>query len=802
MSLNSSASAPVGWQNWRHAFTQGNALARRVLLQVILFSSAVTAGITAIELYGDYRRDLRAIDGTFHFVGTNYLPSLIHSVWNIDDIQVRSQLDALMGLPDVEYMEVLENGRPRWSAGRQVSQRTKDVTLPLYHPAAPQPIGELRVVASVDRVLERVWARLLNVLLANAVKTLLVAGFLLWCFQVLVTQHLSKLARHLRNADLHRTTPPPPFSLDRPAQGRWRPDILDTVVDALNELNASQYELREKLQHSQDELARSEAWLRLGLEASGAGLWDWDIERRSIDLGEDCLDILGWNGRPTGATGYDDWERQIHPDDLPMARETLQAHFADRAPDARFTLEIRMLTSGGAWRWISWRGRLVERRVDGAPRRARGSIVNIDQRKLAEAAVLEMNRLLEQRVHERTAALEQARDEAERANLAKTEFLSRMSHELRTPLNAILGFSQLLCMPRHDPTVQRWGHEMHRAGQHLLKLIEDLLDLSRIEVGKLQVHLDAVDLRTEVQEAVGFVQAAQAHGNVEFVSHLDAGLPPVVVDPLRLRQILVNLLTNAAKYTPGGGRVIIGASRKAGAGARVRLSVTDQGIGIPRNQIDRLFRPFERLGRESTNIEGTGVGLALCKRLAGLMGCELGVHSTEGKGSTFWLDMLPAHDGAHTRRTELTLTLDEQSTRPLQLLYVEDNETNRLLMQAFFETHSSWTLLLADDGESGVAMARAHRPDIILLDLHLPDIDGYETLRRLRADALTREIPVIALTADAKPEQRDHGLRSGFTRYLAKPVAFAELVSVLESLKLDTLQRDPPGLPHSDPLER
>jgi signal transduction histidine kinase/ActR/RegA family two-component response regulator len=612
---NRRASAPR--VPWRQAVLHGNRLARRVLVLVVLFSSAITAAITGLELYGEYRRDLRAIDGAFQFVASRYLPSLVNSVWNVDEVQVQSQLDALVGLPDVEY-------------------------------DAAASIGQLHVVASVDRVLARLWEHLVEVLLANAVKTLLVATFLLICFQVLITQHLNKTARYLSEVDLRDPAPPRPLELERPRGGFWRPDILDTVVDATNSLLHAQHALREQLVRSQADLADSEAHQRMRLEAT---------------------------------------------------------------------------------------------------------------------------------VRERTLALEQARDEAERASRAKSDFLSRMSHELRTPMNAMLGFAQLIEMSGSDPKLQRWAHEIGSAGAHLLKLIEDLLDLSRIEAGKVSMRIVPLELAPLLDEAVRIVQAALPQQTARLERRLPPVLPLVLGDIVRLKQILVNLLTNAAKYTPGGGRIVIGV--EARPDGRVRVAVSDEGLGIAREQIERLFQPFERLGREATGIEGTGVGLALSKRLAELMGCELGVESVEGQGSTFWLDVPMAPHGADAAAPTLPAPT-AAAARPMRVLYVEDNATNRAVMQAFFQSQATWELLLADDGKSGLALARDAHPDVIVLDIHLPDLDGHEVLQALRADPATAAIPVLALTADARPEERERGLRAGFSAYLTKPVVFAELVAALE----------------------
>ena len=774
----------------RQALLHGNGLARRVLVLVVLFSSLITALITSIELYGAYRRDLRAIDNAFEFVGSNYLPSLANSVWNVDDVQVQSQLDALVSMPEVEYIAILEDGRVRWHAGRAVSVRTKETRIPLARKGAAglQRIGEVQIVASVDRVLSRVWARLAEVLLANAVKTALVAMFLLLCFQLLVTQHLARLAGYVRGIDPETTRADrPPLQLDRPAEGRWRPDILDTVVEAINGLVASLQRARRQLVLSQAELAESEARLRLGLEAAGAGLWDWDVAGDRVYLGTGCLKLLGCeaSAEAAGPQQHDlaFWQSLTHPDDLGEVQRLVRAHFEDEQPGARFLAEMRLRGDDGHWRWTAWRGRVVERDAAGRALRAIGTVADIHQRKTAEEAVRALNRQLEDRVRDRTLALEQARDEAQHASQAKSDFLSRMSHELRTPMNAILGFSQLLALGEVAPKQQRWIGEIQHAGEHLLKLIDELLDLSRIEEGKLRVTLAHVPLGPLIDEALGIVQAAMPQAVPRFERRFGALATSVAVaDALRLKQILVNLLTNALKYAPGDSPIVVSLRAAAGAeGARVRLAVTDQGLGIPADRLDRLFRPFERLGREDTAIEGTGVGLSLSKRLAELMNCDLCVDSQLGQGSSFWIE-LPLVAGEQPAGPVAARPDGAPAGGGLRVLYIEDNPTNRALMEAWFSDRPHWRLALAEDGEGGLQHALAQPPDAILLDLHLPQLDGYGVLRALRADPRTAAVPVIALTADAKPDDRARGLAAGFDGYVTKPLMFDELAALLDAM--------------------
>jgi len=766
------------WGGVHDALFNGNGLAKRLLIAVVAFSSVITTVITGVELYRDYRQDLHEIDTAFEYIGSSYAPSLSLSVWQFDAEAVRTQLQGLLHLADIEYAGVEIDGNTRWSAGSAESERRREVALPLTHPQADRVlnIGTLRVVASIDSVIARVWSRLLNELVGNAIKTLLVAGFLLVMFQYLVTQHLTKVARFVAGIDLLRPEADVrPLALDRRPRGR-PPDVLDTVVAALNGLLNSVRSAHRDLQASQRQLAESELRSRLGLEASSAGLWDCDLLHQRVQVSDECARILGLEpGTPPPELGF--WRERIHPDDLAVATEALRKHPARRAGHLRIELRLRHERLG--WRWFVLRGGVVERDAGGAPLRALGTALDFTELKEAQQALLEANRQLESRVRERTLALEVARDEAERANRGKSEFLSRMSHELRTPMNAILGFAQLLETLQPTGQSRRWIGEIHRAGDHLLALIDDLLDLARIEAGKLSVRLEPVNLHAVIREAEAMCVVAAESRRIRLAVEPARGALIVLADRTRLRQILVNLLSNAIKYNRDGGSVDVRCER-TGRDGKVRLTVSDTGLGMPGDKLAGLFQPFERLGREDSGIRGSGIGLALSKRLAELMHCELGVSSVEGQGSSFWID-LPLTEPAIGVPAAVRREPASAPRRTLRVLYIEDNAVNLAMMQAGFEGRAGLELLTAQDGSSGIAMARAERPDVILLDIQLPRMDGFDVLRELRRDEHLRDTPVIAVTASAMPHDVDRGKAAGFAAYVTKPFRFGKLLALVET---------------------
>ena len=391
----------------------------------------------------------------------------------------------------------------------------------------------------------------------------------------------------------------------------------------------------------------------------------------------------------------------------------------------------------------------------------------------------------ERALQENNVELERAKAAAEKANLAKSDFLSSMSHELRSPLNAILGFAQLINSDSPPPTPAQTASidQILHAGWYLLELINEILDLAQIESGKLALSREPTSLAEVMLECQAMIEPQGQQRGIK-MTFPQPSLPYFVdADRTRLKQVLINLLSNAIKYNQANGTVVV--DYTVSAPGRLRVSVRDSGAGLSPDMLTQLFQPFNRLGRETSREEGTGIGLVMSKRLVELMGGTIGVASTIGSGSVFWFELnsvaSPQFGEADLATPAAIVQAPVQPGAPLRtLLYVEDNPANLKLVEQLIVRRPDMRLLVAGDGDLGVQLARANHPEVILMDINLPGISGIEALKILREDPETAHIPVVALSANAMPRDVEKGLQAGFFRYLTKPIKVGEFMNTLD----------------------
>ena len=524
---------------------------------------------------------------------------------------------------------------------------------------------------------------------------------------------------------------------------------------------------------AQQALQRSESRFRGMADAAPAFIWQAQPDGRPLWFNQRWLDITG---RTLQAELALDWSHRIHASDLPHC---IAVFGAAKAAQTGFEAEFRGLGQGGATVWIADHG-IAHFGADGA---FDGFVVygwDITGRKCAEAALIA------------------AKEEAERANRAKSEFLSRMSHELRTPLNAVLGFAQLMETDASDPlsaSQRARVQELQRGGRHLLRLISDVLDLARIESGTLQLQVMPLEPSEVLRDCLRLVQPVADQRGV-LLDAQPGPWPRVLADPVRLKQVLLNLLSNAIKYNRRGGRVRVVCQPHAQA---LRIEVQDTGPGLSLAQQEKLFHAFERLDAERGSVEGAGIGLALSKWLVELMKGRIGADSAPGQGSVFWFTLETATAAAASAALALqrdpALLLEagpaaavDPGRPPLTLrsvLYIEDNEVNRLLMEGMLAQRPDLRLRMAALPLEGLAMAQQDRPDLLLMDIQLPGMDGFEVLRRLREHEARQglpPLPAVAVSANAMPADREKAEQAGFADCVTKPIDLRLLLAAMARL--------------------
>lgn len=535
------------------------------------------------------------------------------------------------------------------------------------------------------------------------------------------------------------------------------------------------------------ETALREREERLNLAISGGDLatWDWNIPTGHIDVNPRWHEMLGY-ARDEVQPHLSTWENLIHPDDQPRIWAVLEAHFQSRIDS--YESEHRLRHKSGRWIWVLDKGRVTERDEAGRPLRACGTHLDITEWKEAEASLKQAKEQAERMSWDLVEATRRANDmaaQAEAANAAKSQFLASMTHEIRTPMNAIIGFSDLLADQELTAEQRDYVAMIRDSGRHLLDLINDILDLSKIEAGRFQVEMENCELPAVLHSVEAMMRPLADKKGLELKVVRNPNVPDLIrTDGFRLRQCLANLVNNAVKFTQTGHVHIRVSPDGSQEKPRLRFDVEDTGIGIPPEKQQLIFEPFTQAdGTTTRKYGGTGLGLSITRKLAVLLGGEVSVTSEPGQGSVFSLtisadpcapETAPSQDSATSRTME---NANPQPTRfHGRVLVAEDVRTNQLLIKLMLE-RLGLDVTVVENGDQVVAEASRNAYDLILMDVEMPRKNGHEATRELRRLGLTT--PIVALTAHAMKEDRQDCLAAGCDDYLAKPIERDKLVAVL-----------------------
>ncbi len=588
-------------------YRTSNGLAPRLILYILLFSSVVTFFATALQLYFDYSRDVRAIDSRIAQVRDSYLKSMVLSLWSMDYEQLRSQLEGIQALPDMQYLEIELGGEPLLTVGSQQGQNLLRESYPLKHHYRDQGIylGTLHVAASLDGVYERLRDRVLLIFGSQAIKTFLVTTFIFLIFQFFVTRHLQRISHHLRSRRFG--LPPadsPPLTLNRKPSPPGQPDELDDVVTAFNEMYS-------RLTHSYEQLSESKDRLDLAMRGANDGLWDWNVDAGKAYYSPRWKHMLGYEDVELEDTMHT-WFDRIHPDDFDRTTDALQQHLENHTH--QFECAFRLLHKDGSYRWVLSRGQALWNR-DGSPHRIVGTHVDITAQKEAEAALAQATRAYRQEQEQRLKAERLA---------CVGELAASIAHEIRNPLASILNSLTLFTRGSlegddRDEVLQIVNQETYR----LQRILNDFLLFARMRQSDIARH----DVIAVLGDAVTSLRMSLPEDSpVQLSTRFHAERCLALFDRDQLCQIILNLGLNAAQAMPAGGTLTISTSTALGC---VWISVTDTGCGIKEEMLDKVIKPFFT-SREN----GTGLGLPMVVRILTQHDTDLHIDSSAGKGTT------------------------------------------------------------------------------------------------------------------------------------------------------------------------
>ncbi len=751
-------------------------LAMKQLTYILLFSSVITLIGTFIQLYVEYRADFSRLNDQMEQVKTVHLKSIAKMLWNLDEEDLNIQLNSILSINDIEHVAIVDYKTPLYEVGQiRESRITMTREFDLLHNIYEEEenLGVLKVVINLEGIYFRLLNRALIILTTQGSKTFFVSLFILFVVYRLVTRHVIMLVDHTRGIDLNN--PVNILALENKSLGKSGQDEIDQLINALNDMRQKLIDNDIQQKESEETIRISENRLRTILDIVPSMIFGKNAEGRFLIANKALSDSFNLHVKDITGKFHSD----IHPDSDELQQMLADDQQVIKSGESIFIPEHRYNDAKGNLRWLQINKVPCDESDFGEPVVV-GIAVDITKRKQAEEALQKSHDELENKVIERTFELEKAKEVAEAANLAKSAFIANMSHELRTPLNAILGFSQL--MERASDMSESHRNDLriiNRSGEHLLGLINDVLEISKIEAGRITLTENDFDLLHFLQNIGEMFSSRTSAKGLTFAMKKASNLPRYIrTDEGKLRQILINLMGNAVKFTEQGEiilRVLVKGSSSSDTGEAksvfLGFEIRDTGVGISKEELKKIFDPFVQVGEINDSIKGTGLGLHISRRYASLLGGKLTAESDVGEGSVFQFS-ISAKTAEVSSTTETVNRSKVVSLEPGQqeyrILIVEDIDVNRTLLRRFIES-IGFKVGEAVNGQEALTMVEEWNPDLVFMDMRMPVMDGYEATEKIKSTEKGSTIPIIALTASALEEEKTKIMSIGCDGLIRKP---------------------------------
>jgi two-component system sensor histidine kinase/response regulator len=755
-------------------------LSRQLLILVMGYTLLLSIPVAALNVWITYRQEVVRQQEQVEAVRSLFGLQLAKAVWAFDQASAQQTLSNLDRFPAMQRVEVvspdfLATYVKKGAKPASMASAASALSYPLMAPDGGLEIGRLRLNLDAAALREQVWQSVGRTIAVVGAEMVLFAILIFALIRRSVTTPVLALSEHVRQMTPERLHEPAPLPRTK------SPNELHELAHGVSRLQQDLHEQLAQRDAISRTLKASEARLKLIADGTPNQLWTAHPDGTLDYVSKSALSYLGMAQDQLLGNA---WRSAIHPDDLVHCNA---AWAASVSSGAMYQIDCRLRRFDGVFRWHALMA-VPQRDDTGAIVKWFGSSTDIHDRKEAEHALDQHRIQLEQVVAERTAALSMAKEAAEAASRAKSTFLANMSHEIRTPLNAIVGLAQLMRGEAITPPQEQRLDSIHGASKHLLSVINDILDLSKIEAGRME--LEQVDFSVDhlLNGVISIVAESARHKGLRLSA--DPGTVPKRLrgDATRLRQALLNYAGNGVKFTERGSITLRAkVQRHEGDEILVRFEVQDTGIGVAPDKVPLLFQAFEQADASTTRqYGGTGLGLAVAKGIAELMGGEAGVDSVLGVGSTFWftarlqaggaVGATPALPEAACAASEIEARLTQRAGA--RILVVEDNELNRAVAQGMLEV-LGMNVDLAGDGQEGLARARDQSYDLVFMDMQMPIMNGLEATRAIRTLPSWADTPIVAMTANAFGEDRAACLAAGMNDFLTKPVDMQALRAVL-----------------------